>query len=89
MIIEQIGSATFANGLVRIQGLCAGPDGKLRESAVLEVPGNIAADVINSLINTLQTLETQLAADSKNKTEDTKSKSKGNGKGKGKGKDKD
>jgi|TARA_B100001758_G_scaffold64876_1_gene54126 hypothetical protein len=81
MVIEQIGSATFVNGLVRIQGLCAGPDGKVRESGVLEVPGNVAAQVINNLVKTLQTLETQLNEAEKNE-KGSKGKSKGNGKGK-------
>ena len=88
MIIEQIGAATFANGLVRIQGLSAGPDGQIRESGVIEVPGNIVAEVVNNLVNTLNTLETQLAeAEAETKSnQDTKGKEKGNGKGKGKSK---
>ena len=67
MVIEQIGSATFVNGLVRIQGLCAGPDGKVRRIGVLEVPGNVAAQVINNLVNTLQTLDSQLKDQRKRK----------------------
>ena len=81
MVIEQIGSATFVNGLVRIQGLCAGPDGKVRESGVLEVPGNVAAQVINNLVNTLQTLDSQLK-EAEEKEKSSKNKSKENGKGK-------
>lgn len=84
MIIEQIGAATFANGLVRIQGLSAGPDGQIRESGVIEVPGNIVAEVVNNLVNTLNSLESQLSeAEEKDKQE---AKGKGNGKGKGKSK---
>ena len=84
MIIEQIGAATFANGLVRIQGLCAGPDGQVRESGVIEVPGNIVAEVVNNLVNTLKSLESQLSeAEGK---DNQKAKDKGNGKGKGKSK---
>ena len=92
MIIEQIGSATFANGLVRIQALAAGPDGQVRESGVIEVPGNIVAEVVNNLVKTLNTLETQLAEaeksnkDSKSEESTKESESKGNGKGKGKSK---
>ena len=84
MIIEQIGAATFANGLVRIQGLSAGPDGQIRESGVIEVPGNIVAEVVNNLVNTLNTLESQLAEQETKDSKDTKDK--GNGKGKGKSK---
>ncbi len=87
MLIEQIGSATFVNGLVRIQTLCAGPDGNLRESGVIEVPGNVAAGVINNLIGTLKELETKLAAsETENKQSNPKGKTKGNGKSKGKSK---
>lgn len=89
MIIEQIGAATFSNGLVRIQALATGPDGQVRESGVIEVPGNIVAEVVNNLVKTLNTLETQLseAGESTKVEESTKeSESKGNGKGKGKSK---
>ena len=85
MIIEQIGAATFANGLVRIQALAAGPDGQVRESGVIEVPGNIVAEVVNNLVKTLNSLETQLSESAESAKE---SESKGNGKGKGKGKSK-
>jgi len=83
MIIEQIGAATFANGLVRIQAFATGPDGQVRESGVIEVPGNIVAEVVNNLVKTLNTLETQLSEAEKSTKE---SESKGNGKGKGKSK---
>jgi len=86
MIIEQIGAATFANGLVRIQALAAGPDGQVRESGVIEVPGNIVAEVVNNLVKTLNTLETQLSEAAEAEQSTKKSESKGNGKGKGKSK---
>jgi len=80
MILEQIGAATFSNGIVRLQALCTGPDGKVRESGVIEVPGNIAADVVNNLVTTLNSLESQLSeAESSG---ETSSKGKDNGKGK-------
>ena len=84
MIIEQVGAATFANGLVRIQCLYTGPDGQAKESGVIEVPGNIVAEVVNNLVNTLNSLESQLSeAEGK---DNQKAKDKGNGKGKGKSK---
>ena len=87
MVIEKIGSATFANGLVRIQTLCAGPDGNIRESGVLEVPGNLCAEVINSLVNTLKELENQLEEQGRDSAPTKKeAESKGNGKGKSKNK---
>jgi|TARA_B100001146_G_C16178925_1_gene433712 hypothetical protein len=86
MIIEQIGAATFANGLVRIQALAAGPDGQVRESGVIEVPGNIVAEVVNTLVKTLNTLETQLSEAAEAEQSTKESESKGNGKGKGKSK---
>ena len=86
MIIEQIGAATFANGLVRIQALAAGPDGQVRESGVIEVPGNIVAEVVNNLVKTLNTLETQLSEAAEAEQSTKESESKGNGKGKGKSK---
>tara|TARA_B100000131_G_scaffold240304_1_gene232585 strand:+ start:119 stop:373 length:255 start_codon:yes stop_codon:yes gene_type:complete len=76
MIIEQIGAATFSNGLVRIQCLTTGPDGQARESGVIEVPGNVVAEVVNNLASTLNSLESQLSAAEKN----NKSEKKGNGK---------
>ena len=84
MIIEQVGPATFANGLVRIQCLYTGPDGKAKESGVIEVPGNIVAEVVNNLVNTLNTLESQLSEANSNNAPEKK----GNGKGKGKAKSK-
>tara|TARA_B100000427_G_scaffold327950_1_gene339906 strand:+ start:4869 stop:5126 length:258 start_codon:yes stop_codon:yes gene_type:complete len=84
MIIEQVGAATFANGLVRIQCLYTGPDGQAKESGVIEVPGNIVAEVVNNLVNTLNTLESQLSEANSDNT----SEKKGNGKGKGKAKSK-
>ena len=86
MIIEQIGAATFANGLVRIQALAAGPDGQVRESGVIEVPGNIVAEVVNNLVKTLNNLETQLSEAAEAEQSTKESESKGNGKGKGKSK---
>ena len=86
MIIEQIGAATFANGLVRIQALAAGPDGQVRESGVIEVPGNIVAEVVNNLVKTLNNLETQLSEATEAEKRAKESESKGNGKGKGKSK---
>ncbi len=84
MIIEQVGAATFSNGLVRIQCLYTGPDGQAKESGVIEVPGNIVAEVVNNLVNTLNTLESQLSE----ANSDNVSEKKGNGKGKGKAKSK-
>jgi len=80
MILEQIGAATFSNGIVRLQALCTGPDGNVRESGVIEVPGNIAAEVVNNLVKTLNSLESQLSEATK--TEEKPSKEKDNGKGK-------
>tara|TARA_B100001996_G_scaffold381405_1_gene370771 strand:- start:1141 stop:1398 length:258 start_codon:yes stop_codon:yes gene_type:complete len=84
MIIEQVGAATYANGLVRVQCLYTGPDGQIKESGVIEVPGNVAAEVVTNLVNTLNSLESQLSE----ATSENDSEKKGNGKGKGKSKSK-
>ena len=85
MLIEQIGAATFANGLVRIQCLAAGADGQLKETGTIEVPGNVAAELVNALVNTLNSLETQLS-EATSKEEKTEKSSNDEGKDNGKSK---
>ena len=49
MIIEGLGNVTFVNGLLRIQTLAVGSDGKANESGSIEIPGNKIGDIISSL----------------------------------------
>ena len=49
MIIEGLGNVSFVNGLLRIQTVAVGSDGKINESGSIEIPGNKVGDVITSL----------------------------------------
>ena len=41
-----LGNVSFVNGLLRIQTLAVGPDGKISESGTIEIPGNKVGDLI-------------------------------------------
>ena len=54
MIVEGLGSVTFVNGILRVQLTAIDPDGKIRETGIMEIPGGKVGDVIQGLANAAQ-----------------------------------
>ena len=48
LVIEGLGNVSFVNGLLRIQTLAVGPDGKISESGTIEIP--VTKLVINNFL---------------------------------------
>ena len=65
MIIEGLGNVSFVNGLLRIQTLAVGPDGKISESGTIEIPGNKVGDLITSLTTAAQGISEKIGGDLK------------------------
>jgi len=49
MIVEGLGNVSFVNGILRIQTLSVGADGKITDSGSIEIPGNKVGDIISGL----------------------------------------
>ena len=64
MIIEGLGNVSFVNGLLRIQTLAVGPDGKISESGTIEIPGNKVGDLITSLTAAAQGISEKIGDES-------------------------
>ena len=64
MIIEGLGKVSFVNGLLRIQTLAVGPDGKINESGSIEIPGNKVGDLITSLTAAAQGISEKIGEES-------------------------
>jgi hypothetical protein len=64
MIIEGLGNVSFVNGLLRIQTLAVGPDGKISESGSIEIPGNKVGDLITSLTAAAQRISEKIGEES-------------------------
>lgn len=63
MIIEGLGNVSFVNGLLRIQTLAVGPDGKISESGTIEIPGNKVGDLITSLTAAAQGISEKIGGE--------------------------
>ncbi len=75
MIIEGLGSVSFVNGLLRIQTLAVGPDGKINETGSIEIPGNKVGDLITSLTAAAQGISEKIGDDSESSTKNEEKKS--------------
>ena len=77
MIIEGLGNASFVNGLLRIQTVAVGSDGKISESGSIEIPGNKVGDIITSLTAAAQGISDKIGEETgtKSKKENKKSSS--------------
>ncbi len=64
MIIEGLGNVSFVNGLLRIQTLSVGPNGKINETGSIEIPGNKVGDLITSLTAAAQGISEKIGEDS-------------------------
>ena len=60
MIVEGLGSITFVNGILRVQLTAIDPDGKIRETGTIEIPGTKVADVIQGLAGAAQGISNKL-----------------------------
>ncbi len=88
MIVENLGHVTFVNGILRVQCTQVDPEGKIRESGILEIPGGNVNLVLNALISASKAIEEKLnemekdsQADSgsdKKKSKESKNKKKAN-----------
>lgn len=83
MLIESLGNVTFVNGILRVQCNSVDPEGKIRESGVIEIPAGSLNGVLNGLINASKAIEEKLnsiEADGSTKTEKAKTGKKKNNK---------
>ena len=74
MIIEGLGNVSFVYGLLRIQTVAVGSDGKINEYGSIEIQGNKVVDVIKSLTATAQGIAEKIGepAESSSKKEEKK-----------------
>lgn len=74
MLIENLGNVTFVNGILRVQCTSVDPEGKVRESGILEIPGSSVSVIINGLANASKAIEEKLKeASSSPESDDKKS----------------
>ena len=88
MLVENLGHVTFVNGILRVQCVQVDPEGKLRESGIIEIPGGNVNNVLNALISASQSIEDKLnelekenktdSGSNKKKAKDSKNKKKAN-----------
>jgi hypothetical protein len=60
ILIDGIANITLHNGVVRIECAVLGPDSKPHSSGTLVIPGAVAAQVLQTLINGMQELQKKL-----------------------------
>ncbi len=83
MLVEGLGSATFQNGILRVQLLATDGAGNLSETGTIEIPGNRVTEVINGLANGAQEISAKLAENNpETPNEDTKKDTNGTNKNK-------
>tara|TARA_Y100000768_G_C23919993_1_gene654419 strand:+ start:235 stop:498 length:264 start_codon:yes stop_codon:yes gene_type:complete len=75
MIVEGLGSVTFVNGILRVQLTAIDPDGKVRESGIVEIPGAKVGDIIQGLANAAQGISDKINDGSDSSSEKEKKKS--------------
>jgi len=85
MLIEKINSASFANGILRLEVAKTNGKGEWIEAGTLEIPGSLVANVISQISTAATDISGQLVKTDSNNgvdTGDTKDKPKSKGKGK-------
>jgi hypothetical protein len=60
VLVDGIASISLHNGILRIECTTVGPDGKSHPSGTLVIPGAIAAQVMQALVNGMQELDKKL-----------------------------
>jgi len=74
MIVEGLGSVTFVNGILRVQLTAIDPDGKIRETGIMEIPGGKVGDIIQGLANAAQGISDKMNDGSDKSTENKEKK---------------
>jgi hypothetical protein len=57
ILIDGITNISFHNGVLRVECISAGPDGKPHPSGTLAIPGAVAGPVLQALIKGTQELD--------------------------------
>jgi hypothetical protein len=60
VLVDGVGHITLHNGVVRIECLTVGSDGKPHPSGTLIIPGAVAGQVLQALVNGTKELEKKL-----------------------------
>ena len=60
VLIDAIGGLSIHNGVLRIECVAVGADGQPHPSGTLVIPGAVATQVVQALINGTQELEKKL-----------------------------
>ena len=60
VLVDGIASISLHNGILRIECTTVGPDGKSHPSGTLVIPGAIAAQVMDTLVNGMQELDKKI-----------------------------
>ena len=60
ILIDGIANITLHNGILRIECTAAGADGQPHPSGTLVIPGVIAGQVVQALVNSMQELDKKL-----------------------------
>tara|TARA_Y100001935_G_scaffold121437_2_gene100456 strand:- start:20339 stop:20599 length:261 start_codon:yes stop_codon:yes gene_type:complete len=85
MLIEKVNSASFANGILRIEVAKTNGKGEWIESGTLEIPGSLVANVISQISTAATDISGQLVkTDANNGAEKADSNDKPKSKGKSK-----
>ena len=87
MLIEKINSASFANGILRLEVATTNGKGDWVESGTLEIPGSLVASVIQQMSTAASDISNQLSDNQETSVTDDENKN-GNGKSKQKSKKK-
>ena len=60
ILVDGISSISLHNGILRIECTTVGPDGKPHPSGTLVIPGAIATQVVQALVNGMQELDKKI-----------------------------
>jgi len=60
ILVDGISNISLHNGILRIECTTVGPDGKPHPSGTLVIPGAIAAQVMQTLVNGMQELDKKI-----------------------------
>jgi hypothetical protein len=60
VMVDGFKDIVFHNGIVRIDCVSAGPNGELRESGTLVIPGNMTGPILQALANAMQELDKKM-----------------------------
>ncbi|MFO1081064.1 MAG: hypothetical protein U1E23_10635 [Reyranellaceae bacterium] len=60
ILIDGIKDIVLHNGMVRIDCLCAGPNGDQRPAGTIVIPANVTGPILQSLANAMQELDKKI-----------------------------